>query len=212
MATTPVPMASRTHAPLPVGAPVAPPEDLLVRLRRGEADAFEELVRTTAPRLLAVARRLLRSEQDAQDAVQDTFLSAFRALAGFDGQCQLATWLHRIAVNAALMRLRRSRRRPEASLDDLLPAFDDTGHHLISVEPWRADALAVLERDEVRSAVRAAVDRLPDSHRTVLVLRDIEELSTEETARALGLSPNAVKVRLHRARQALRAALAPVFG
>jgi RNA polymerase sigma-70 factor (ECF subfamily) len=212
MATTPVPMASRTHAPLTVGAPVAPPEDLLVRLRRGEAGAFEELVRTTAPRLLAVARRLLRSEQDAQDAVQDAFLSAFRALAGFDGQCQLATWLHRIAVNAALMRLRRARRRPEASLDDLLPAFDETGHHLISVEPWRADALAVLERDEVRSAVRAAIDRLPDSHRTVLVLRDIEELSTEETARALGLSPNAVKVRLHRARQALRAALAPVFG
>jgi RNA polymerase sigma-70 factor (ECF subfamily) len=184
---------------------------LLVRLREGDAAAFEELVRSAGPRLLAVTRRMLRNEEDARDAVQEAFLSAFRALAGFDGQCQLVTWLHRIAVNAALMRLRRRRRRPEASIEELLPDFDETGHHLSSIEPWRPEPLAELQREEVRGSVRAAIDQLPDSYRTVLLLRDIEEMSTEETAQVLGLSENAVKVRLHRARQALRAVLDPIF-
>ena len=97
--------------------------DLLGRLRSGDAAAFEELVRSMGPRLLAVTRRLLRNEDDARDAVQDAYLSAFRGLPAFDGNCQLLTWLHRIAVNAALMKLRRSRRRPEARIDDLLPEF-----------------------------------------------------------------------------------------
>jgi len=184
---------------------------LLARLRSGEAAAFEELVRSAGPRLLAVARRMLRNEEDARDAVQEAFLSAFKALDGFDGHCQLVTWLHRIAVNAALMKLRRARRRPESPIEDLLPDFDETGHHLSSIEPWRPQPLAELEREEVRSSVRAAIDRLPDSYRTVLLLRDLEEMSTEETARVLGLSANAVKVRLHRARQALRTVLDPIL-
>jgi RNA polymerase sigma-70 factor (ECF subfamily) len=193
------------------GTALSPDADLLGRLRSGDAAAFEELVRSVGPRLLAVTRRLLRNEDDARDAVQDAFLSAYRGLPAFDGNCQLLTWLHRIAVNAALMKLRRSRRRPEAHIDDLLPEFDDTGHHLSSIEPWRPEPLLALEREETRNRVRAAIDGLPDSYRTVLLLRDIEEMSTEETAQVLGLSGNAVKVRLHRARQALRALLDPVF-
>lgn len=202
----------KSHGPAAFFAGGSAPEgSLLERLRAGEAAAFEELVRSAGPRLLAVTRRLLRNEDDARDAVQDAFLSAFRALAGFDGNCQLVTWLHRIAVNAALMKLRGKKRRPEAPIDDLLPDFDDTGHHRNSIEPWRPEPLAALEREEVRSGVRAAIDRLPDSYRAVLLLRDIEEMSTGETARVLGLSENAVKVRLHRARQALRTLLDPVF-
>jgi RNA polymerase sigma-70 factor (ECF subfamily) len=184
---------------------------LLARLRAGDAAAFEELVRTAGPRLLSTTRRMLRNEEDARDAVQEAFLSAFRALGGFDGECQLATWLHRIAVNAALMKMRRCRRRPEASIEELLPTFDDTGHHLNSIEPWRPEPLVALERAEVKEAVRAAIDRLPEAYRTVLLLRDIEEMSTEETARVLGVTENAVKVRLHRARQALRTLLDPIF-
>jgi RNA polymerase sigma-70 factor (ECF subfamily) len=184
---------------------------LLARLRRGEDEAYEELVRNETPRLLAVARRILRSEVDAQDTVQETYISAFRSLASFEGGCQLSTWLHRIAVNASLMKLRSRRRRPEEPIDALLPAFLEDGHHAVHPPEWRDDALALMERDEERRFVRACIDGLPDTYRTVLVLRDVEELDTGETARALGVSENVVKVRLHRARQALRSLLEPRY-
>lgn len=182
---------------------------LLDRLRRGEDLAYEELIRLHGGRMLAVAKRLLRNEDDAQDAVQDAFLSAFRALPGFAGDARLSTWLHRIVVNAALMKLRTKRRKPEASIDDLLPRFKEDGHAEVPSVPWRDGADALLGRDETRKLVRTCIDQLPESHRTILVLRDVEELDTEETARALGLSVNATKTRLHRARQALRALLDP---
>ncbi|HTF32220.1 MAG TPA: sigma-70 family RNA polymerase sigma factor [Myxococcota bacterium] len=96
---------------------------LLARLRSGESAAFEELVRDHGARLLGVAKRLLRHDEDARDAVQDAFFSAFRGLEKFEGEARLSTWLHRIVVNAALMKLRTRRRKPEAPIDDLLPRF-----------------------------------------------------------------------------------------
>lgn len=188
----------------------APAEALLLeRLRRREEDAFEHMVRLYGPRLLAVARRLLRNEEDARDAMQQAFLSAFKGLPHFNGQSQLATWLHRITVNVSLMRLRTRSRRPEDSIDDLLPRFLEDGHQAAPAGPWFAPADELMARAELRAQVRAAVDRLPDSYRTVLMLRDIEELDTEETARLLGTTPTAVKTRLHRARQALARLLDP---
>ncbi|HSB61020.1 MAG TPA: sigma-70 family RNA polymerase sigma factor [Vicinamibacteria bacterium] len=196
-----------------LAAPDTTPGDasLLPRLRRGEAGAFEDLVRQQTPRLLAVARRLLRNEEDARDVVQEAFVSAFRSLGSFQGSCQLSTWLHRIAVNAALMKLRSRRRKPEEPIDELLPAFLEDGHHAVHPREWRHDAESLLELRENRDFVRACIDRLPETYRTVLVLRDIEELDTEEAARLMGVTPNVVKVRLHRARQALRTLLAPRF-
>jgi RNA polymerase sigma-70 factor, ECF subfamily len=203
------PVAPRdTVAGLP---PAGSDGDLLARLRAGDDLAFEELVRANGGRLLAVARRLLRNDEDAHDAVQQGFLSAFRALRSFNGQSRLSTWLHRIVVNAALMKLRTRSRRPEEAIEDFLPRFVEDGHHAEPTSEWGAAADTLLCRDEVRRAVRAAIDRLPDSYRTVLMLRDIEELDTEETARALGLTANAVKIRLHRARQALTKLLEPTF-
>src|ERR1700758_1768123 len=93
------------------------------RLRAGEEAAFEVMVRTFGGRLLSVARRFVRNEDEARDIVQSAYLSAFRALDGFEGTCQLSTWLHRIVVNTALMRLRSQRRKPEESIETLLPAF-----------------------------------------------------------------------------------------
>lgn len=180
---------------------------LLAGLRAGEAAAYESLVRHHGPRLLAVARRLLRREEDAQDAVQDAFLAAFKAVAAFEGQSSLGTWLHRITVNAALMKLRAGRRRPELALEDLLPAFDELGEHVREVRDWSAQPDALLDREALRRRVRACIDRLPERYRTVLVLREVEELSTAETAALLGVSEGAVKVRAHRARQALRTLL-----
>ncbi len=177
------------------------------RLRAGEEQAFETLVRHHSGRMLAVARRFLRNEEDANDAVQDAFLSAFRALDRFEGESRISTWLHRITVNAALMKLRTRRRKPSQSIDDLLPRFAEDGHMAELAVPWRDGADALLERGENRAMVRDAIDRLPEDYRTVLLLRDIEEVDTEETAELLGLSKGAVKTRLHRARQALRSLL-----
>ena len=188
------------------------PDDgtLLTRLRSGEPEAFEELVRAQTGKLLAVARRILPTEEDARDAVQDAFLFAFRSLDRFEGNSQLSTWLHRIAVNASLMRLRTRRRKREESLEPLLPAYQDDGHHMERFATWD-DPAQKIERAETKALVRGLIDQLPDGYRTVLLLRDIEGLDTEEAAKLLETTPNAVKVRLHRARQALRTLLAPHF-
>ena len=176
---------------------------LVTRLRGGDDQAFEDLVRTFGGRLMAVARRFVRNEEDAQDIVQSAYLSAFRALGQFEGNCQLSTWLHRIVVNTALMKLRSKKRKPEESIEDLLPAFQEDGHHVEQFSDWNTPADALIERNEMRATVRACIDQLPDNYRTVLLLRDIEERSTQEVADLLSMTPTAVKVRLHRARQAL---------
>lgn len=176
---------------------------LLQALRRGEEWAFETLVRAFGARLLSAARRVVGNDEDARDVLQTAYLSAFRAIGTFEGSAQLSTWLHRIVVNTALMRLRSRRRKPEESIDDLLPAFKADGHHLERFSSWAPPADQLLEQQETRRIVRAAIDELPDSYRTVLILRDIEERSTQEVADMLETTAAAVKVRLHRARQAL---------
>ena len=180
---------------------------LLAELRSGNDAAYERFVRATTPRLLAVARRILGSEDDAQDALQDAYTSAFRALDRFEGKARLSTWLHRIVVNRALMRLRTRKRHPEESIDRLLPPYSEDGHQAHEPVEWSDGVDVALERREVREYVRAQIDRLPEGYRTVLLLRDIEEISTHETAEVLGITENAVKIRLHRARLALRALL-----
>lgn len=185
--------------------------ELLARLRAGDDDAYELLVRQFGGRLLAVARRYLHSEEDAADAVQDAFLSAFRAIDSFAGQSAIGTWLHRIVVNACLMKLRARPRHDTVSIDGLLPAFDESGHHVGPAERRPEQPESALDREETRALVRACIDRLPDEYRTILLLRDIDEVDTEQTAKMLGISRGAVKTRLHRARQALRTLLTPVI-
>jgi len=182
-------------------------QDLRERLRSGDEGAFAELVRMSTATMLASARRILRSEDEARDAVQEAFLQAFRGLDRFHGDAPLTMWLRRIAINASLMRLRSRRRRPEVAVDELLPSFHDDGHRVDPGDGWAESAIAALEREETRAFVREQIESLPEQYRSVLLLRDIEELDTEETAQVLGVSPGAVKVRLHRARQALRALL-----
>ncbi len=178
-------------------------------LQSGDDAAYEKLVREHSGRMLAVARRFLREEDDARDAVQEAFVSAFRAIGNFEGGARISTWLHRIVVNAALMKLRTRRRKPEESIDELLPHWKDDGHPEATPGPWSPERL--LDRDQLRSLVAGGIDRLPDSYREVILLRDIEELDTAEAAEMLGISTNAVKTRLHRARQALRETLDPAL-
>ena len=182
---------------------------LVTGLRAHDERAFEQVVRDYGGRMLAVARKLLPNEEDARDAVQDAFLSAFKAIDQFHGDARLSTWLHRIVINAALAKLRRRRSRDERSIDDLLPKFLGDGHQVEPAVEWRDTSEVLLEREETRALVRDAIDQLPDAYRTVLLLRDIEGLETDETARLLDVTTGVVKTRLHRARQAVRKLLDP---
>jgi len=177
---------------------------LVARLQAGDPDAYETVVRIHGGRLLSVARRFLPNNEDAQDAVQEAFIKAFRAIGTFEERAQLHTWLHRILVNTALMKIRSRKRRPEESIDDLLPTFQADGHQTTESRDWSD---AIFERKETAAMVRRAIAQLPDHYRVVLTLRDIEERDTMETAAALGTTTTVVKVRLHRARQALRTLL-----
>lgn len=191
--------------------PIHPNDDALIRaLKAGDAAAYEQLVRTHGGRMLATARRYL-SDEEARDAVQDAFVSAFKAIDRFDGRAQIGTWLHRIVVNSSLMRIRKAKTRREEALEPLLPGFLEDGHRSTPEPAWPADAEARIGRAQTRQAIRSAIERLPEGYRNVLMLRDIEGLSGAETAAQMGISPGAVKVRLHRARQALRALLDPAI-
>ena len=180
---------------------------LIAGLKAGEPLAFETLLRRHGPRLLRLARRFLPDEEDARDALQDAMVAVYRSIRNFESSSMLSTWLHRILVNTALMKLRAKRRRPEElDIEQYLPRFQEDGHQIEPSVPWES-AEQMLERKETQALVQAAIDQLPDTYRIVLLLRDIEEMTTEETAAALGITQNAVKIRLHRARQALRTLL-----
>jgi RNA polymerase sigma-70 factor, ECF subfamily len=187
---------------------------LVAGLRSADPSAYELFLRLHGGRMLATARRIMGEEEAARDAVQDAMLSIVRSISRFDGASLLSTWAHRIVVNACLMRLRTRRRRPELSIESLLPRFDDRGHRELSGPGSTPSALARhdspadgIEQRELRRTVWEAIARLPDGYREVLIMRDMEQLDTQQTAAALGLTVDAAKTRLHRARQALRAIL-----
>ena len=184
---------------------------LLERLRAGDEAAFAELVRRHGGRMLAVARRYLANEEAAQDCVQDAFVAAFKALDRFEGRSSLATWLHRITVNAALQTMRRRGYKDEVAVDPWQPTFDDDGLREGATRLTTLGADELIARADVRAEVRAAIDRLPASYRNVLLLRDIEGLSIKEVADMLDVSENNAKVRLHRARNALKKELEPLL-
>jgi RNA polymerase sigma-70 factor (ECF subfamily) len=195
-----------------------PDDELVRRARDGEGPAFEALVRRHQERIYRLARRICNDERDAEEALQDAFLQAYRNLGGFRGDSAFTTWLHRIAVNAALMRRRARRSEPTESLEEYLPRFEASGMHLGGLE---ADALArsavppadvLVHRRELAERAEEAIARLPEMYRVPFVLRDLQELSTAEVAEVLELEPAAVRQRVHRARLMLRGFLADLAG
>lgn len=185
-------------------------ERLVGKLRDGNRASFEHLVRTHGGRMLAVARRITRDEEDATDAVQDAFLNAFRSIDTFEERSSLETWLHRIVVNSALMKIRTQQRRPEISIEELLPDYDSDGLRL-EPETELVSIETLLEQGETREFVHSAINKLPANYRNLLLLRDIEEYDTRETAELLEITPGAVKTGLHRARAALKSLLDPIM-
>jgi RNA polymerase sigma-70 factor (ECF subfamily) len=126
-------------------------------------------VRATSGRLLATARRILKNDEEAREAVQSAFIRAFQSLSRFREESRISTWLHRIVVNEALMKL-RSRAKSDESIDDLLPTFVEDGHQTRETADWSENAETALERKETAEGVRRNIDKLPDAYRTVLVI------------------------------------------
>jgi RNA polymerase sigma-70 factor, ECF subfamily len=183
-----------------------PDDELVALVRRGQGEAFAAIMQRYNRRLYRVARGITRDDGEAEDVLQEAYVCAFAALAGFRGEASLSTWLTRIVLNEALSRMRK--RRPTEELE-ALDRVDSNGGSTVIMFPGAAvpDPEAAAARAEVRRLLEGAVDQLPEPFRIVFVLRDIEEMSIEETASHLGLRPETVKTRLHRARRLLRKSL-----
>jgi RNA polymerase sigma-70 factor (ECF subfamily) len=189
----------KTSAEVLLGPPAADDAELCERIRAGDKSAFEQLMRRYNRTLFRTARAILRDDAEAEEAVQDAYLHAWRAMQDFRGEAKLRTWLTRIAVNEALLRRRKQLRR-----DLLAPVVGlDSAAQVRTADGPRDHA----ERGELRRLIQAGVAGLPEVLRRVFVLRAVEELSVEETAAALHIPPATVRSRLFRARSRLRAAL-----
>lgn len=199
--------------PEPIPVPVSeaqPDEDTLVaRAQARDPQAFAELVERYERKIYRLARHITGNDEDAEDVLQETFLKAYENLPGFQGQSKFYTWLVRIAVNEALMKLRKRRAGKVVSLDETFDTGEETMAREIAV--WEDNPEEQYSREELRRILDEAIDSLPPLYRTVFVLRDVDELSTEETAGVLGISIPAVKSRLLRARLQLRDKLTRFF-
>ena len=184
-------------------------EELLERARQGQPDAFSTLVRRHDRYLYRVARSVLRDDDEAEDVVQQTFLQAFVNLVDFRGEANLRTWLTRIALNDALQRQRRQRSMVE--LDQLDTAQERVRSDLVLSSLTSPTPEQAAARNQVRETLERAIDDLPPAFRIVLIMRDVEEASVDETANALAIKPQTVRTRLHRARRMLRDSLGEQF-
>ena len=193
-------------------APVDPREtaseqELIASILAGQRDNFHLLIRPYEQQLYRTALALVKNEAEAEDVVQDAVLKAYRKLASFRGDARFSTWLIAITLNEARGRLRKESR---ASFDSLDAHWEENGDFTpAALTDWREVPLATLERQEIRALIQDAVAELPDAYREIITLRDVEELSVNDTATLLGISVALVKVRLHRARMMLQKKLVP---
>ncbi len=180
---------------------------MIASILAGDGHLFHDLIRPYERRVYAMALSFLRNEADAEDATQETFLKAFRNLASFRGDAKFGTWLVSIALNEARSRIRR---RDAIKVESLDEPVDEEGHASPALlRDWKEIPSEALERKEIRQLLHKAVTALPLIYREVFQLRDIEQMSVNEAAAALGITISSVKVRLHRARMMLQKALAP---
>lgn len=178
-------------------------------LRQGDSLSYKHIVESTIGRLLTVARRYLE-EDEARDAVQETYITLLDSIDKFRGDSTLMTWLQRVLVNHCLGRLRKRISTREVSIEDMLPEYSEDGHRVDPQPAWPNLTTDSERRERHCELVMENVNKLPLDHRNVILLRDIEGFSGQEAADALQISVGAVKVRLHRARQALRQLLEPL--
>jgi len=181
---------------------------LIARILAGEKELFHDLIRPYERRVYLTLFSMVKNETEAEDAAQETVISAYRHLASFRGDAKFSTWLTTIAINEGRKRLRKAKGAAEESIEEQAEGYEGD-FTPAPLTDWREIPLEALERKELREALRTAVAELPDIYRQVFTLRDLQELNVEETAEALGINPGAVKVRLHRARMMLQKRLVP---
>ena len=215
--TSPVAIAERrerkaSNAPIPLlDARSTRETELIERVLEGEKDLFYELIQPYERGVFLAVASILGNDADAEDAAQEAVLKAYRNLARFRQESKFSTWLFQIAINEAKMRLRKDRRHLYESIDAGLKTNE--GDYIpIEFADWREIPSEALEQSELREALNAALKSLPEKYRTVLVLRDVQQMSIAETAKALGISEENVKTRTSRARLQMRDRLAPVWG
>jgi len=188
---------------------------LVQLLRAGHAAGLEALMEAFAPRVYRLAHGVTRNPADAEEVVQDVFLTVTRKIGDFEGRSALSTWIYRIAMNTALNKRRGKRSEVEVSLEEHLPRFKEDGHRegdrTFLLADWSQTPEEELLSEEGRAAVNRAIEALPAHYRAVLILRDVEGVSNEEAGEVLGESVASVKSRLHRARMALREQLTRFF-
>ena len=186
-------------------------QDLIAHVQAGRADAFYELVRPYERAVFLSALSLTRNDADAEEVAQEAMLKAFKNIGGFRREAKFSTWLIQIAINEAKMKIRKNRRHLYESIEE--PQVTDDGDYIPKdFADWRELPSEALERKELRDALATALNSLPEKYRTVMMLRDVQQLSIAETAQVLGISEANVKTRLSRARLQMRDALASGFG
>jgi len=189
-------------------ATVEQEKELIARILAGQTNLFHDLIRPYERMVYLTILTMVRNEGEAEDAAQEVMINAFRHLKSFRGDAKFSTWLVTIAMNEARQRLRRSKANVHESLDEEKEEREGDFTPAVLTD-WREIPSEALEKKEMRQKLREAVEQLPPIYREVLVLRDLEELNQEETAKALGINITLVKVRLHRARMMLQKMLAP---
>jgi len=187
--------------------------NLVTRLQAGDELALEELFNLYSTRLYNVAHRILGEVADTEEVIQDVFWTAFQKAKSFQGHAQFSTWLYRLTVNAALGKIRRSKKNKEVEYEEFLPKFQEDGHHLVRpVVDWSNALDENYAKQETQALLEEALSRLKPIDRSAVGLSDLEGLSDKEIAAALHLTVSAVKTRLHRARLFLRGKLAVSLG
>lgn len=186
---------------------------VIERLKEGDQDALEAIFNAYSGKLYNVAHRILGETADTEEVIQDVFWTVYRKAKSFQGNSQFLTWLYRLTVNAALGKIRRSKKKKEVEYDECLPKFQKDGHHLVRpVVDWSDTLDEKYAEHEIQQLLGKALDQLKPVDKSVIVLSDLEGLSDKEIAAAVGLTVSAVKTRLHRARLFLRGKLAVQLG
>ena len=187
-------------------------DELVEQAVAGDYDAFEAIVDRYHDKAYRLAFSLVKDDDEAQDVVQEAFLNVYRKLDTFKGESQFGSWIYRVVVNAALMRLRKVKRRSEIGMEDAGPSISEDEGAFSNRPSWRVHADEAAENLELREQILSAVDELDPKYQAVFILREVEDLSLAEIADVLDLTEGAVKTRLHRARLHLQAALEPYLG
>jgi RNA polymerase sigma-70 factor (ECF subfamily) len=187
-------------------------EEKLVRdLQAGKSEVFDKLAALYQKKIYALSFNLTRNAMDSEDVVQEVLLTLYKKIHTFQGRSAFSSWVYRITVNTAYMKLRSKKKEKSISIEELYPAFSGAGFHQEKIQDWSEHTESLLFDNETRETIQKAVDLLPDKEKVVFLLRDVEGLSTEEVGEVLELTIPAVKSRLHRARLFLRKKLSHYF-